>query len=254
MDRPKKPRFNNIKNNHLQKMEDYYYFVWQTKNVLDFATTKSDGSIKEFLHKHIVIDLVTLIESISWENASVLINMNKLKPSQYIKNYCPPEVIYGNKKFNETELALSTVNFQNPDAINELFSNICKINFFETIKEIVRLKTDEPDVIEYDFWEFPVVPEKLYINWKNFIQMFKKRNSFVHNAISNSYYNKIELYTLIDNSICFVRICSIIGEIINEINHPTKDELGFSDQPVIMGIKTEKVIHVIKNQIKNYVP
>lgn len=130
--------------------------------------------LEPVLKNYLVINMVSTVETVLWNLAVYNIDKHNPDVSRVLKGdiTIPVEALEKIAKGRVTKgkIVAANFNFANPHDMDEFFTNLLKLRFFETIK--VMDKEDPFNWIER--------ARSLDVNWDNFIEMFELRNRVVH--------------------------------------------------------------------------
>jgi hypothetical protein len=152
------------------------------------ANSNTDPKLRQSLVNYVVIRLVSSIENFFSNEIRRLIDCGDFDLSSLVRDMsefdkvCTPVYTRG-------KLIGCGFNFANSDAIQDVASELLKLDFFDTVRTLDRL---DP------YWHIKGTLT-LEENWFNFLAMFELRTDIVH-ALADAKLTDIELMSLCDNT------------------------------------------------------
>lgn len=255
-------RFAEFKPHKIQGLlEELEPDIWDKEIVkLTFAVSDikkiESQDIVQAIKNYAIINLVTIIEDTTKRILKNIIDKNDFK----VKNLFQRDELHvkleslddlKSEELTKGTIIASNFNFQNLYEVDYIFSNLFKLNFFETLLEFCNLpqKTEGEDAQDYfENRQF------LLRNWDLLKDTIELRNKIVHNINYNVEYNEERIHLLIDTVSTFLIEMAFFTYVLEE-NARFQNIEGFdmiSHLELEFGNKFDVYSEIIKNKKKHF--
>lgn len=213
-------------------------------------------SVIQALKNYVIINMVTIIEDTAKRLLKSLIDSNNFK----VKNLFQRDELHirlesldalKSDELTKGVIIASNFNFQNVDEVNYVFSNLFKMDFFDTLLEFCNL----PQIIDgEDASHYLEDRQFLLKNWDHLKEITELRNKIVHNINSDVKYNEDQIHVLIHTVSVFLLEMVFFTYVLEEVKKPQNIE-GFDmikHLELFFGNKFEVYSEIIKKQMKDF--
>ncbi len=209
------------------------------------------------IKNYVVINLVTIIESTLRSLVKVAIDSNDKKIKKILDRdeVIIPLSIFDQVKKSELtkgEIVATHFNLQNPLIINKIFSKILGMNYFETIKEILK-ESIKVGGLE-DWANLDTKPKSVLQGWGKFEKLFEQRNLIVHNIDKEVNFSIDELIKLTSNIFMILEMSTYLMMMWNDSIEDFKEFLESAPElSWHFAINdNERLVKVLRHQVKEY--